>query len=496
MSRHIIHKQKINLQVPNMEDAIAFQGRLSDLMRNELPIQMEAILDKLFPSDKITRIDSLQLDLGDLTTQNFEQEFKTRFTAKLVEALSAKRDNVNYASNSKVLSYAQSLVSSFIYFLETGNLPWYSASRKVPVWENELLNDLSAKEYDYLLDWLRDNWKQNAIIIQRLILQFSDDLLGKLISVAAPSISESFDLIYKDYVHLLKIWLNGKPVPRYEIWKYIFECLLNSTDSTWSFRVLKLLIDHFNIKNSAITLTDQTDINKRIKTTTVQNAFKDLAGFLKDKDRTSAKRETRSPHADTAETPFDEHFDNGKELTAGWSRDKQGKLEKEEDSLYVNNSGIVILHYFLKPFFEDLKLFSGGKFINDQKHQRAVLLLHYLATGTVEVAEYDLPLQKILCGYPLENTLPASIVLTRKEKAESKKLLNAVIDYWAPLRNTSIEGLRYTFLQRDGKLIKKENGWQLIVEQKTVDILLGKLPWGFSTIRLPWMEQILSVDWC
>jgi hypothetical protein len=123
------------------------------------------------------------------------------------------------------------------------------------------------------------------------------------------------------------------------------------------------------------------------------------------------------------------------------------------------------------------------------------LLLHYLATGEVEVAEFDLTLQKILCGYLSENTLPASIILTDKEKAETDNLLKAVLSHWEPLKNTSIVGFRSTFLQRNGNLELKESGWLLTVEQKTIDILLGKLPWGFSTIRMPWMREMISVDW-
>ena len=161
----------------------------------------------------------------------------------------------------------------------------------------------------------------------------------------------------------------------------------------------------------------------------------------------------------------------------------------------MSNSGIVILHPFLKSYFESLELLAEKKFINDEARQRAVLLLHYLATGETKVAEFNLTLQKVICGYPLDDTLPDELQLTEKEITESESLLNAVTNYWVPLNNTSVQGLRNSFLQREGKLELRENGWLLTIEQKTLDILLGKLPWGISTIRLPWMEQLLNVDW-
>ncbi|MGZ3766498.1 MAG: contractile injection system tape measure protein [Mucilaginibacter sp.] len=504
MSRHIIHKQKVTLRISKKEDAHFLQTRVSDLLQNELSGQMESIFDDLFPSDKIIRIESLVLDLGSLNSQNFEQEFRGEFIKALVKALSSKKDDVDSSNNSQVLSNAQSLVNSLIYFLEKGYLPWYRAAEKTTVWENELLNNFSAYEYAHFLDWLKDNYQHNPIIIERLILQFSDALLRKLLDFDAPSIKEKWELIYQDYAYVLKNWLRGRRTSRYEIWKYLFHVLLINKDDVWAFQVLKLLADHFGLTSSGITITQALDINRKLKTIIVKEAFNSLVLFLKNQDELLKPDENNTDEnqitkwkriTNQAETHFAGPQDNGKELTVGWSKAKKRKWEAEEDTLYVINSGVVILHFFLRPFFEDLKLVKAGKFKNDKTRQRAVLLLHYLATGEPEVAEFDLALQKILCGYPLQNTLPKHIVLTGKEKAEANKLLNAVVDYWEPLRNTSVEGLQNTFLKRNGKLLKKENGWQLVVEQKTVDILLGKIPWGFSTIRLPWMEEILNVDW-
>ena len=92
--------------------------------------------------------------------------------------------------------------------------------------------------------------------------------------------------------------------------------------------------------------------------------------------------------------------------------------------------------------------------------------------------------------------MPSEIILSKQEMDESTALLQSVINYWPSLKNTSIEGLQQTFLQRKGKLITTDTGWQLTVEQKTVDVLLNKLPWGFSTVKLPWMTGFLNVEWC
>ena len=74
-------------------------------------------------------------------------------------------------------------------------------------------------------------------------------------------------------------------------------------------------------------------------------------------------------------------------------------------------------------------------------------------------------------------------------------MLQAVITHWKILKHTSISGLRESFLKRDGILRKKETGWLLQVERKTLDVLLDSIPWGFSTVLLPWNPQPLFVEW-
>lgn len=494
MARHIIHQQKVTIQVPKSANAHFYQDRVSDLLQNQLPQQIETLLDEIFPSDKIVRIDSLRLDLGNLSAQDFEREFKAEFIRSLAKTLSSKKEVLNAANNEEVLNKAQSLVQSFIYFLEKGRLPWYHPAANMVDWEKELLMDLSAREYDHFLDWLKDNY-QNPVIIERLVLQFSDLMLAKLMSAIAPLVNEPWELICRDYALILSQLGRRWSAGRNEIWRALFGVLLRNKDKTWAYNVLKLLGNQTALAASGIMAGKKTGIASQLKTVAVHDAFGELTRVLKPRKDTKSKSLKRGKATGDTTLPLAEPDDNGKELAAGWSHGKKQKWDVEEDSLYVNNSGTVILHHFLKPFFEDLELLADGKFVSEKAHQRAVFLLYYLATGEAKVAEFELPLQKILCGYPLENTLPASIRLSRKEKEESHKLLKTVIDYWPPLKGTSLEGLRGTFLRRDGKLVKNDNGWLLTVEQKTVDVLLGKLPWGFSTIRLSWMEQILNVDW-
>ena len=49
---------------------------------------------------------------------------------------------------------------------------------------------------------------------------------------------------------------------------------------------------------------------------------------------------------------------------------------------------------------------------------------------------------------------------------------------------------------RPGKLtLRGDRDWLLQVESSGCDVLLDQLPWSISTIRLPWMESLLWVEW-
>ncbi len=164
-----------------------------------------------------------------------------------------------------------------------------------------------------------------------------------------------------------------------------------------------------------------------------------------------------------------------------------------QDGIYIPNAGLVLLHPFIELFFEELKITKNGQL---KKTQRGVVLLQWLATGQLNAPEYELPLNKLFCGIPLHTPLINSIKLTKREKNEAQKLLEAVVRYWEALKNTSPAGLQGNFLCREGKLMQKQDGdWLLQVERKSIDILLADLPWGISMVKLPWMPQLLWVEW-
>jgi hypothetical protein len=161
--------------------------------------------------------------------------------------------------------------------------------------------------------------------------------------------------------------------------------------------------------------------------------------------------------------------------------------------IYIRNAGLVIVAPFLPMLFKNLGVWVDGQW---HYREKAVCLIHYLATGNTAMEEFELVLPKLLCGMDTEEVVdPIGFLPDEIWIREANELLKSVIEYWSILKDTSVDGLRGSFLAREGRLQRKGSDWQLLVEQKPFDMLLQQLPWNISMLQLPWMEGMLCTDW-
>ena len=168
---------------------------------------------------------------------------------------------------------------------------------------------------------------------------------------------------------------------------------------------------------------------------------------------------------------------------------------KLEHRIEIKNAGIVIVWPYLDRFFKMLEMTEKGAFKTEEDAVRAVHLIQYLVTGSNETPEHELLLNKILCGIKLATPVPLQIELTDKEKETSDLMLKGVMQNWEKLKSSSIDAMREGFFVRQGFVEEKDDFWELEVEKKTIDILLKSLPWGFGTVKLPWMSKRMIVNW-
>nr|WP_295929484.1 contractile injection system tape measure protein [uncultured Dyadobacter sp.] len=164
---------------------------------------------------------------------------------------------------------------------------------------------------------------------------------------------------------------------------------------------------------------------------------------------------------------------------------------------YVRNAGIVVLAPFFPQLFRALEWVENDQWKNERALSLAVRLIGHICSGTEKDREYNWVLAKILCGVSPETVIDMEFPLPKEAIALSVQMMEAVIEQWKVLKSTTPDGLRELFIHREGKLSADEEGtgWRLRVEKKSQDVLLERLPWGISVIRLPWMETMLLVEW-
>jgi hypothetical protein len=167
-------------------------------------------------------------------------------------------------------------------------------------------------------------------------------------------------------------------------------------------------------------------------------------------------------------------------------------------SAHIRNAGLVLLAPLVPRWFRLLGLLAAAPargFGSEEAAARAVHLLQWLVDTRTDTDEHLLVLNKLLCGLAPAVPVPLAITPEPAETGHGLALLEGVITHWTALGRTSVAGLRETFLQREGRLLREESGWRLQVAARPFDMLLDRLPWGMAVIKLPWMPEVLHVDW-
>jgi hypothetical protein len=165
------------------------------------------------------------------------------------------------------------------------------------------------------------------------------------------------------------------------------------------------------------------------------------------------------------------------------------------EAIYVANAGLVLAGPYIPMLLDRLGLTRDDAFVDEAAAERAVHLLQFLVDGAEPAPEHELMLNKLICGTDFAAPISRDFQVTDLERETIEGLLAAMIQRWSIIGATSVAGLRESFLQRQGVLRDEEDAWRLVVEPRAFDMLLDQIPWGFRTLKLAWMPQVLHVDW-
>lgn len=484
-NRHIIHKILAELTVPN-------QDRLrerSDHVRQAVQYAVEKldpVLNKL-PEDQFFEIDTLLVELNVRSSEfNHLQE---KIEKVLFEEISGilsknrqdgKNEEISPGSRNDV-QLRDRYEDLIFHFLETGRLPWWAGSEIVLEAEEWLLELPEETRIEWLLPLLQ----KRPRLVRRFIRQFPASITEEFVHHAARKKSGSDDWVglltgilqvVKERENINEIIYNHL---KHELYEIVLMGVLLEHDSHKLMEELLLSVIH-NISP----IMNGKHRKERI--------FESLKTWLEKSTHPASQQWVKEIEMIRDSLPAGSQNIGDQSVEIDLTEEKISETAKE---FVIFNVGMVLLHPFLEKLFKNLALLENGKFVNPAACERAVCLLHNMATGRSEFPDYELLLPKFLCGWPFSEPVDRFLTLSKYEITECEKVLKSVIYHWEILKNTSIDGLRENFLKRDGILKKEEFGCALYVEQKTHDILLEQLPWEISIVKLKWMEEMLTVQW-
>ncbi|MEM9544977.1 MAG: contractile injection system tape measure protein [Bacteroidota bacterium] len=542
---HIIHKISTSLNCSSYHLPAVDDLNVGDLIKSALD-ELAEEFDSLGRNQALSFQElSIDLEILDSELCHLKQRIKSVLLEKIEEFDAEKnvQDQIARTKRAKILTPLEVL----LFFLKKGRLPWNAHSVRLDL---DQFKHLYAKS-EFVPAFL-GVLKDHPQAVARLVHQFSVEeviqpierivakefaievrMLIEALRSVAHSHSKIFDVGYRLILVFLEI-----------VWNEIITWKRSgiSIELLW-INILKKFSVQIHKKYSDLPVTFLREVLQQTKCKRINSLFEAISNELKDI--------VELPHLDLIKDVFPdeslEYTDDNKKddsvenkllerdkekgdlinaKTTGISEQSEsegfekeieerdsfeekrdqvrGKLNArafsdqsnfEDQSVRVENAGIVLVHPFLTTFFEKVGLIEKGKFISLECQQRAVCLLHFIATGQLEFEEHALHFQKYICNYPLNGIIPKYLPISPFEKDEVESLLHAVLGYVTALKGTSPQGLRGNYLVRNGVLEVEGAEPILHVEQMTADILLKQVPWTLSYAQWPWNPHLLTIKW-
>lgn len=159
-------------------------GRWDTFNRTSLEGIVDEILSRYDTEDELIRIESLDLDLGELEEDEFYEQFPRRLAERLDETFASYlRSKEEHPDRIAVVPIRQSWLEVFTYYMSHGYWPWLEEERlTLP----ELLDKLVRTSSIELSHFLREKGKA-LTIRKRLVFQLDDIYQERLVHVVVPS---------------------------------------------------------------------------------------------------------------------------------------------------------------------------------------------------------------------------------------------------------------------------------------------------------------------
>lgn len=525
MGNHVIHTQLLEADFKNKSAALEGQKTLQERYYQDLMPMLEQVLDEYDPVNRSLRIDKLELDLGrmpaslpkDLMRQRLrdalEDQLRKLYVEKGFNFSPGSKSLLNKKNNKSQTAKTASEWELFEYFLNYGRFPWW-ASKSPSLGVSELIKSIFENQKSMLLSWLEKRIL-TCSMAERLVANLTEKHFEEILK-SHSTVQQSFQFtkdlefilqhlipsgkVEKSTLHfrLKTLFLLSFFGKRNELSNSLEEGLnllfkqdLKTADQAASFIYeLAMLLYQNRIEpaeklSSRITKSEALNKNSKLSQLTQSNLFWKRI-FVELELLKDQKKE----------------FSTSQELLDKWNKSKKreesdllAKAPEIDETIIIENAGLVLTAAFLPRFFENLGLTKAGNFISEQAQQKAVFLLQAMLLSDEAFDESDLTLNKLLCGLLPSSALGRPQKISNEERTEIDLLLESMATQWTALKSTSGKMVAEGFFQREGSVRRAPRGYQLQIQRLPFDLLLDRLPWTIGMIKLPWMEDILTVEW-
>ncbi|HCY41490.1 MAG TPA: hypothetical protein DHV48_09070 [Prolixibacteraceae bacterium] len=510
-NQHIL--SRVNFELNTASESFAFEKRqtIDSFLKDDLLPDIEILFDELASPEEIKRFESIdievdvsrEMDFGDLKSLLVSQlrgkieVAQTDFFESIENEVSSfdrtnprEKQNINSGfepdkklevpyPESTQAGQSQNRQNIFLYFLETGQLPWYATGSLLAEFVDPEIFQTAIQDKIFLKR-LINQFSTDKNSLQRFLMQMENELIRKFIFQLANE---------KRLEKALNLQVISKfsQVVQNKIYELIISSLIH-TGYVIRKEVYQQLQNELFADQKLISIAEkQTNQIQEILGIVNPGFMKLVEDLVVDQVFTNGKKPDESE-------VFQRLMDESDIRDIEKSKEQRSEKSVGLKFYYVQNAGLILAHPFIQNLFTQTNCLVE-KMILHEKKSLAVHLLHYLATGEEQEFECKLGFEKYLCGIAPEFMVDRKIKLTDQEKTECNDLLKSMIGHWTALKNSSPDTLRQMFLQRNGKLDLEQSPHKLYLERMAQDILLEKLPWNISVVKLPWMEDLLFIEW-
>lgn len=482
---HLIHHHDIDFNCTSKSLGFEVQKQCGDVAQTELYPAMDKLLSRFDHPDLVWTIDRIEINIS-CGANNWKQALVQETLLQLEEFLKnaykpekSDKEKISVFVDDDKMTTSEYCFRLFLLFLKNGILPVNSISSKIEdIIENIAWNEILRTDLYAVLT-------ESPAILLRFILtvpdevknRISEQISNKTLPIAAENqVDTKIDpVIQKGNPKVQRL------LQEVFIWSEFFKYRITSDYLEKLIAELAKLFDVDSVKAN-LNILLKSGIFDRIGLD--EKFFDEANRFLEDKNviDKAKKTENRSEI-------------EGNRILDSDSAQSIEEIKPELKAVFIENAGLIILHPFFESLFDNLKLCKDKKWMDAEGQHKAVLVMQYLCTGSEEFWDSDLFFNKLYCGFNPDSVINTSIALTDNDKTQCDEMLAAVIGHWKKLGNTSIEGLRETFLRRNGKVVLSDNELTLNVENSGVDILLEYLPWSIRIVKSPWLDKIINCYW-